>query len=74
MKGDLAERIASMRQTMLREATEHRERAIAAAERAGAQEANSISADLRKRVDELTRIPDAKRKKAVRRAVELVLS
>lgn len=66
--------IASMRQQILREASERREKALVEGEKAGAQEAERIASETRKEVESLSRIPEAKRKKAVETAMALLLS
>lgn len=67
-------KIASIRQQILREATELREKALAEADKAGAEEAEHVALEARRLVDSLSQIPAAKRKKAVERAMALLLS
>ena len=74
IKKDSTNKIASIRQQILREAMERREKALVEAEKAGAEEAERIALEARKQVEELSRIPEAKRKKAVDRAMVLLLS
>jgi len=74
IKKDSSNKIASMRQQILREAIERREKALVEAERAGAEEAERIAIEARKQVEALSRIPEANRKKAVDRAMVLLLS
>jgi len=74
IKKDSSNKIASTRQQILREAVERREKALVEAEKAGAEEAERIVLEARKQVEALSRIPEAKRKKAVDRAMVLLLS
>jgi vacuolar-type H+-ATPase subunit H len=74
IKKDSSNKIASIRQQILREAVERREKALVEAEKAGAEEAERIALQARKKVEELSRIPEGKRKQAVDRAMVLLLS
>jgi len=74
MKKDLPNRIASMRQQILREAREQRERTLIEAEKAGSEEAERVAVDIRKQVEALSSIPEARRKKALEQAMRLLLS
>jgi len=67
-------RIASMRQQILNEAAHQKEKALAEADRTGAQEAERISLEARRQVESLSQIPKDRRRHAVDRAVELLLS
>lgn len=71
---DTPNRIASMRQQILREVAEQREKALADAERAGAQEAERIALEAKRQVESLSQIPKDRRRRAVERAIELLLS
>jgi len=74
LKRDVPNRIASMRQDILQKATKRRESALADAEKTGAEEAKRISLESKKQLDSISRIPSAKRRQAVDRAIELLLS
>jgi len=74
LRKDVPNKIASMRQQILREATEQRERALAEADRIAAQEATQIALEAKTHVESLSKIPRDKRKQAVDRAMELLLS
>jgi len=74
LRKDVPNKVASMRQQILREATEQREKALAEADRIAAQEATQIALEAKRHVDSLSKIPRDKRKQAVDRAVELLLS
>ncbi len=67
-------KIASMRQQILNEAAHQKEKALAEADRTGAQEAERISLEARRQVESLSQIPKDRRRHAVDRAVELLLS
>lgn len=71
---DTPNRIASMRQQILLEVAEQREKALANAERAGAQEAERIALEAKRQVESLSQIPKDRRRRAVERAIELLLS
>jgi vacuolar-type H+-ATPase subunit H len=71
---DSSNKIASIRQRILREAVEQKEKALVEAEKAAAEEVERIALEARKQVEALSRIPEAKRKKAVDRAMVLLLS
>ena len=74
IKKDSSDKIASIRQQILREAVERREIALVDAEKAGTEEAERIALEARKQLEALSRIPEAKRKEAVERAMVLLLS
>lgn len=74
MKKDLPDRIASMRRETILEAAQQREQALKEAEKAGAEEAQRIALETRKQVEALSRIPEAKRKQALEKAMALLLS
>jgi vacuolar-type H+-ATPase subunit H len=74
LRKDVPNKVASIRQQILREATEQREKALAEADRIAAQEAAQIALEAKRRVDSLSKIPQDKRKEAVHRAIELLLS
>jgi len=74
LKRDVPNRIASMRQDILQKATKRRESALADAEKTGAEEAKRISLESKKQLDSISQIPSAKRRQAVDRAIELLLS
>jgi F0F1-type ATP synthase membrane subunit b/b' len=67
-------RVGTMRQQILRQATEQREKTLADAERKGAQEAEQIASEAKRHVESLSKISKDKRKQAVERAIELLLS
>ncbi|HXZ98500.1 MAG TPA: hypothetical protein VED24_03955 [Candidatus Acidoferrum sp.] len=74
LRKDVPNKVASMRQQILREATEQREKALAEADRIAGQEAAQIALEAKERVESLSKIPRDKRKQAVDRAMELLLS
>ena len=74
LRKDVPNKVASMRQQILREATEQREKALAEADRIAAQKAAQIALEAKRHVESLSNIPRDKRKQAVDRAVELLLS
>jgi vacuolar-type H+-ATPase subunit H len=71
---DMVNKVASMRQQILRQAAEQREKALAEADRIGAQEAEEIALEAKRQVESLSKIPKDKRRQAVERAIELLLS
>ena len=74
MKRDLPDRIAAIREQILREATEQREKALIQADGVGAEEADRIVSEARKQVESLSRIGETKRKLALEKAMTLLLS
>lgn len=74
LRKDIPNKIASMRQQILSEASQQREKALAEAERAGAQEADRIAMETKRRVESLSQIPKDRRRQAIERAIELLLS
>jgi V/A-type H+-transporting ATPase subunit G/H len=74
LRNDTPNRIASIKQQILREAAEQREKALADAERTGAQEAERIALEGKRQVELLSQIPNDRRGRAVDRAIELLLS
>jgi vacuolar-type H+-ATPase subunit H len=74
MKRDVSNKIVSMREDTLQEATKRREDALAQAEKTGAEEAKRIALESKKQLESISQIPSAKRRQAVDRAVELLLS
>ena len=73
-KKDLPNRIAEMRDKIFKEATSQRERELVEAERAGAAEAERITMEAKKQVEGLSKTPEARRKQAVEKAIQLILS
>jgi len=71
---DVPNRVASVRQQILRQAAEQREKALAEAERTGTLEAEQIASEAKRHVETLSKISKDKRKQAVERAMELLLS
>ena len=71
---DVPNRIASVRQQILRQAAEQREKALGEAERTGTLEAEQIASEAKRHVETLCKISKDKRKQAVERAIELLLS
>jgi len=71
---DVPNRIASVRQQILRQAAEQREKALAEAERTGTLEAEKIASEAKRHVETLSKISKDKRNHAVERAIELLLS
>ena len=74
LKRDVPNKIASMRQDILQKATKRRESALAEAEKTGAEEAKRIALESKKQLESISQIPSAKRRQAVNRAIELLLS
>jgi vacuolar-type H+-ATPase subunit H len=74
LRKDVPNKVASMRQQILREATEQREKALAEADRISGQEAEQISLEAKRHVESLSKIAKYRRKQAVERAIELLLS
>jgi len=74
IRKDLPNRIAEMRDKILKNAANQRERELVEAERAGSAEAERIATDGRKHLEELSNIPEARRKQAVEKAIHLILS
>ena len=66
--------IDSIRQQILREATERKKKVIVEAEKSGAEEAERIASDARRQVEALFRISEARRKQAAEKAMALLLS
>jgi V/A-type H+-transporting ATPase subunit G/H len=74
LRKDTPNRIAAMKQQILHEGAEQKEKALADAERAGAQEAERIALEAKRQVQSLSQIPNDRRERAVERAIELLLS
>jgi len=74
MKKELPNKIASMRQEILREVAQQRERLLVEAEKAGAEDAEQIALETRKKVEALSRTREARRKQALEKAMALLLS
>jgi vacuolar-type H+-ATPase subunit H len=74
LKRDVPNKIASMRQDILQKATKRRESALAEAEKTGVEEAKRIALESKKQLDSISQIPSAKRRQAVDKAIELLLS
>jgi vacuolar-type H+-ATPase subunit H len=74
MKKQSPNAIASMRQQILRDASERREKTLVEGEKAGAEEAERIASETRRQIDALSRMSEAKRRQAVDRATALLLS
>lgn len=74
LKRDVSNKIASMRENILQEATKRRENTLAQAEKTGVEEAKRIALESKKQLESISQIPSAKRKQAVDRAIELLLS
>jgi hypothetical protein len=74
LRKEIPNKVASMRQQILREATQQREKALAEADRASAQEAEQIALEAKRHVESLSKIPKDKRREAIERAIELLLS
>jgi vacuolar-type H+-ATPase subunit H len=73
-KRNVLNKIASMREDVLKEATKRRENELAQAEKTGVEEARRIALESRKQLESISQIPTAKRRQAVDRAIELLLS
>ena len=74
LKRDVSNKIASMREHILQEATKRRENELAQAEKTGVEEAKRIALESKKQLESISQIPSAKRRQAVDRAIELLLS
>lgn len=74
LRKDIPNKIASMRQQILSEAARQREKALAEGERTGAQEADRIASEAKRQVESLSQIPKDRRRHAVERAIEVLLS
>ena len=74
LKRNVSGKVASIRREILDQAAEQRRIALADAEKMGAQEAERIASEAKKQIELLSEIPKDKRKKAVERVVELLLS
>lgn len=74
LRRDTPGRIDSLRREILSEATRQREKELAEADRAAAQESERIAAETKRQVGLLSQISEDKRRQAVKRAVELLLS
>jgi len=74
MKKDLPNKIASRRKQILAEAAAQRERALMEAKKAGIEEAERIASEIKKQVEALSRISEAKRKQALEKAMALLLA
>ena len=74
LKRDVPNKIASMRQDILQKATERRESALAEAEKTGVEEAKRIALESKRQLESISQITSAKRRQAVDRAIELLLS
>jgi hypothetical protein len=74
LRKNVSNKIASIRREILDQAAEQRGIALAEAERAGAQEAERIALEAKRHVELLSQISEDKRKRAVKRAIELLLS
>ncbi len=74
LKRDVPNRIASMRQDILQKATERRESALAEAGKTGVEEAKRIALESKRQLETISQIPSVKRRQAVDRAIELILS
>jgi vacuolar-type H+-ATPase subunit H len=74
LKRDALNKIASMREGILKEAAKRREGALAEAEKTGVEEAKRIALESKKQLELISQIPTAKRRQAVARAIELLLS
>ena len=74
LKRDVSNKIASMREHILQEATKRRENELAQAEKTGVEEAKQIALESKKQLESISQIPSAKRRQAVDRAIDLLLS
>jgi vacuolar-type H+-ATPase subunit H len=71
---DVSNKIASMREDILQEATKRRQNELTQAEETGVEEARRIALESKKQLESISRIPSARRRQAVDRAIELLLS
>ena len=74
MKKDLPNRIALMRQQILAEASKQKEQVLTEGQRISVEEAERVASESRKQVKALSQIPEAKRKRAAERAIEVLFS
>ncbi len=74
LKRNVPSKIAAMRQEILRQSDEDRKKALAEAERRGAQEADKIAAESRNKIETLSKIPREKHNQAIEAAVKLLTS
>ena len=74
MRREIPEKTASMREEILREAATQKEKTLLNAQGQGAQEAERIASMTRTRIEALSKISDDKRRRALERAMTLVIS
>ena len=74
LKRDASNKITSMREDILQEATKRRENELTQAEKTGVEVAKRIALESKKQLESISQIPSAKRRQAVDRAIELLLS
>jgi vacuolar-type H+-ATPase subunit H len=73
-KKDLPNRIASIRDQILKEAAEEAEKVRAKGETAAAEEAERIASEARRQLAEVSKLSETRRRQAVERTIELLLS
>ena len=74
MKRSVPDRTSSMRQEILRKADEERQKALAEADKMGAQDADKIASEAKTQIQSLSQISKDKRNQAAETAVKLLLS
>ena len=74
MKRNVPDRTSSMRQEILRKANEERQKALAEADKMGAQDAGKIALEAKSQIQSLSQISRDKRNQAVETAIKLLLS
>ena len=74
MRREIPEKAASMREEILREAAAQKEKTLLDAQEQGAQEAERITSSTRMRVQALSKISDDRRRRALEKAMSLVIS
>jgi F0F1-type ATP synthase membrane subunit b/b' len=74
LRKDIPNRVATMRQQVLRQAAEQRQKALVEAEKTGVQQAEQIALEAKRSIESLSKISKEKRKQAVERAIQLLLS
>jgi len=74
MKRSVPNRTSSMRQEILRKANEERQKALAEADKMGAQDADKIALEAKRQIQSLSQISKDKRNQAAETAIKLLLS
>jgi V/A-type H+-transporting ATPase subunit G/H len=74
LKRSVPNRTSSMRQEILRKANEERQKALAEADKMGAQDADKIDLEAKRQIQSLSQISKDKRNQAAETAIKLLLS